>query len=61
MQGRAEVAWSGGERSQELFELCDLALVAIAICEQSIAEPGNAGTHWNQDAPLKPVMETALA
>ncbi|MFZ1616508.1 MAG: L-aspartate oxidase [Flavobacteriales bacterium] len=58
---RAEVAWSGGERSQELFELRDLALVAIAICEQAIAEPGNAGTHWNQDAPPRSVMETALA
>lgn len=58
---RAEVAWSGGERSQELFQLRDLALVAIAICEQATAETGNAGTHWNEDAPPRSVMETALA
>ena len=49
MQAEVDRAWAEGERSLPFFELRDLVIVARAICEQAIAEPRNAGTHWNAD------------
>lgn len=59
VQARADDLWDAGERSQALAELRDMASVAAAICAQAIAEPVNAGTHWNRDrkaalAPASP-------
>ena len=49
LSSQADAAWSTGERSMELLELRDLVLVGQAICKQAIAEPVNAGAHWNRD------------
>ncbi|MBK9061566.1 MAG: L-aspartate oxidase [Flavobacteriales bacterium] len=61
LRSHADVAWSQGERSMELFELRDLVLVGIAICEQAMAEPFNAGTHWNRDRQGRANTESAVA
>lgn len=52
LKQRSDALWSQGERSMELFTLRDLVLVAQAICEQAIAEPRNAGTHWKKNLPM---------
>jgi len=54
MSAQMERAWKEGERSLSFYELRDMVSVGRAICEQAIAEPRNAGTHWNNDfAPLQ--------
>ncbi len=49
MQAKVGRAWAEGDHTLPLYELRDLVLVARASCEQAIAEPRNAGTHWNAD------------
>ena len=49
MRVQVDRAWAEGERSFSFYELRDLVIVARAICDQAIAEPRNAGTHWNAD------------
>lgn len=49
MLQQVDRAWAEGERSFYFYELRDMVIVARAICEQAIAEPRNAGTHWNAD------------
>ena len=49
MLAQVNGAWAEGERSLSFYELRDLVIVARAICDQAIAEPRNAGTHWNAD------------
>ncbi len=59
LKQRVETAWSGGERSLELFELRDMVLVAEAICAQAIAEPYSVGAHWNSNREKRPILEAA--
>src|SRR5690606_13776487 len=57
LQLQMESLWAGGERSIPLVELRDLVYVSGAICAQAIAEPVNAGTHWNKDLAADQVLE----
>ncbi len=49
MHVKVDRAWAAGERSLSFYELRDMVAVGRAICEQAIAEPRHAGTHWNGD------------